>query len=88
MIAGPIVRFQNIIKQLNETKEIFNYQNIYTGFSLFSFGLFKKHFLADGVKPLADSLFDMTKTGFIPSISEAGINTVSIGLQIYFDFSA
>ena len=88
MIAGPIVRFQNIIKQLNETKEIFNYQNIYTGFSLFSFGLFKKHFLADGVKPLADSLFDMTKTGFIPSISEAWIGSVSFGLQIYFDFSA
>ena len=58
-----------------------------TGFCLFSFGLFKKDYFANGVKPLADSLYKIVDSGVIPSIAEAWIGTIAFGLQIYFDFS-
>jgi alginate O-acetyltransferase complex protein AlgI len=89
LIAGPIVRFQQIIDQLNEeylSKIRINYfQN---GFCLFSLGLFKKHFIADGICPITDSLFVITDLGKIPSFAESWIGMTAFGLQIYFDFSA
>ena len=87
LIAGPIVRFQQIIKQFNKVKTMIKPEHMLTGFCLFSFGLFKKHYFADGVKPLADSLYNIVDSGAIPSIAEAWIGTIAFGLQIYFDFS-
>lgn len=89
LIAGPIVRFQQIIDQLNErnlSKSRINYfQN---GLCLFSIGLFKKHFFADGIRPIADSLFVITQFGQIPSFAESWLGMTAFSLQIYFDFSA
>ena len=88
LIAGPIVRFQQIINQLNSVKKQLKPENLLTGFCLFSFGLYKKHYLADGMKPIADSLFFIIDRGSNPSILESWIGSIAFGLQIYFDFSA
>ena len=89
LIAGPIVRCQKIIPQLKKgmlgklSSEAF-----WTGLCLFSIGLFKKACLADGIRPLAESIFTASSQGTILSIAEAWAGATAFGLQIYFDFSA
>ena len=60
----------------------------WTGLCLFSIGLFKKACLADGIRPLAESIFTASSQGTILSIAEAWAGATAFGLQIYFDFSA
>jgi alginate O-acetyltransferase complex protein AlgI len=89
LIAGPIVRCQKIIPQLKKgmlgklSSEAF-----WTGLCLFSIGLFKKACLADGIRPLAESIFTASSQGTILSTAEAWVGATAFGLQIYFDFSA
>lgn len=89
LIAGPIVRCQKIIPQL-KTGMLgkFSSEAFWTGLCLFSIGLFKKACLADGIRPLAESIFAASGSGTILSIAEAWVGATAFGLQIYFDFSA
>jgi alginate O-acetyltransferase complex protein AlgI len=89
LIAGPIVRAQNILPQLrNKTLGSVTNEQFWAGFCLFSMGLFKKTCLADGIKPLAEAVFSFPNNALFLSISEAWIGVLAFGLQIYFDFSA
>lgn len=89
LIAGPIVRFQQIIEQiLNPCFLKYNSNYFTAGFCLFSIGIAKKLIMADGISPLSESLFLIIESNRIPSITEAWIGMISFGLQIYFDFSA
>jgi alginate O-acetyltransferase complex protein AlgI len=89
LIAGPIVRAQDILPQLRK-KILLSTTNeqFWAGVCLFSIGLFKKTCLADGIKPLAEAVFSFSDHGIVLSIMEAWIGVLAFGLQIYFDFSA
>ena len=89
LIAGPIVRYQSIIPQIiNEAWRKLSKESFWAGLCLFSFGLFKKNYFADGLRPLADSVFKATNEGTSLSFAEAWLGSSAFGLQIYFDFSA
>ncbi|MBT5717801.1 MAG: MBOAT family protein [Opitutae bacterium] len=89
LIAGPIVRCQNIIPQIiRGTLGRLSKEVAWTGLCIFSIGLFKKTFLADGIRPLADSIFSSVDGEVVLSLLEAWVGAFAFGLQIYFDFSA
>ncbi len=89
LIAGPIVRYQSLIPQIiNEAWRKLSKESFWAGLCLFSFGLFKKNYLADGLRPLADSVFNAANEGTSLSFAEAWLGSSAFGLQIYFDFSA
>jgi len=89
LIAGPIVRYQIIIPQIiNQAWRKISKESLWAGLCLLSFGLFKKNYLADGLRPLVDSVFNATNEGTTLSFAEAWIGSSAFGLQIYFDFSA
>jgi len=89
LIAGPIVRHQKIVPQIvDQVWKKTSKEWILVGLCLFSFGLFKKNYLADGLRPLADSIFNATNEGTTLSFAEAWLGSCAFGLQIYFDFSA
>lgn len=81
LIAGPIVRYVDIEKQLNERKTTWEYA--YAGIMRFSIGFSKKVLIADQLAKLADTVFG----GQYPSafLNWAGI--IAYALQIFFDFS-
>ena len=83
LIAGPIVRYSDIEKNLDNrttTKEDFN-----IGVRRFIIGLSKKVLIANNVAYIADTLFTngINNTGFIGIV----IAIISYTLQIYYDFS-
>lgn len=89
LIAGPIVRCQEMIPQLQKgLLGKLSSKNFWSGICLFSIGLFKKSCLADGIRPLVDAIFVVSSDGVILSLAEAWVAVLSFGLQIYFDFSA
>ena len=89
LIAGPIVRCQGMIPQLQKgLLGKLSSKNFWSGICLFSIGLFKKSCLADGIRPLVDVIFSASYDGITLSLAEAWVAVLSFGLQIYFDFSA
>jgi len=89
LIAGPIVRSQVLLPQLNRgvlgqlSKESF-----WVGVCLFSIGIFKKAYFADGIRPMVEPIFARVAEGGSLAIMEAWIGATAFGMQIYFDFSA
>ncbi|MDR3475834.1 MAG: MBOAT family O-acyltransferase [Devosia sp.] len=82
LIAGPILRFHTISKQL-ETRSV-NLSNIYNGLALFCFGLGQKTIIADTIAGAIDPLF--TKWQTLNAVS-AWLAAIGYTFQIYFDFS-
>ncbi|WP_419882307.1 MBOAT family O-acyltransferase [Peribacillus sp. B-H-3] len=83
LIAGPIVRYQTVAKQITvreETLEKFAY-----GTKRFIIGLGKKMFLANNCGWVADHVFAMDPDHM--STGMAWIGIIAYSLQIYFDFS-
>jgi alginate O-acetyltransferase complex protein AlgI len=84
LIAGPIIRYHDIGKQIHErTHSVDNFLN---GFYRFSIGLVKKMIWADPLGILADKVFALQPTSLPVSYAWGGI--IAYTLQIYFDFSA
>ncbi len=83
LIAGPIVRYKTISKQINERKE--SYTLFSSGVHRFLIGLFKKVLIANNVAFIADYVFkgDVISSGSIT----LWIGAIMYTLQIYFDFS-
>ena len=83
LIAGPIVRYETIEKELVKRKTTFN--DFYQGTKRFIIGLSKKVLIANSVAFVADQIFNQSATtyGFIGAL----IGSVAYMLQIYFDFS-
>jgi len=82
LIAGPIVRYQQIENEITERKESF--EEFTQGMRRFIYGLGKKVLLANFLAQIADNVFDYTET---PSVMTAWLGAVAYTLQIYFDFS-
>ena len=83
LIAGPIVRYADIEKELVNRKTKFD--DIYIGIKRFIIGLSKKVLIANNVSFICDNLFSVGigEIGFIGIV----IAIISYSLQIYFDFS-
>lgn len=82
LIAGPIVRYNQIAEQLRHRRE--NIDDFANGMRLFIFGLGKKVLIADYVAVIADNNFNSD----VPlCVATAWLGAVAYTLQIYFDFS-
>ena len=88
LIAGPIVRHDEIVPQFHATPRPAElWENLSRGLMLFTIGLGKKVWLADGVAPISDPLFQAAAGGTALTTGDAWIAALSYTLQIYFDFS-
>lgn len=81
LVAGPIIRFQEVANQLQfrtHTLEKFS-----RGIAFFCLGMSKKVLLANPCGKIADICFNSVDVGFLNSWYGA----ISYAFQIYFDFS-
>ncbi len=83
LIAGPIVRYGTISKQLKERTH--SLASFSAGACRFVIGLSKKLLLADQLASLTDAAF--AKNGAELSVALAWAGALSYMLQLYFDFS-
>lgn len=83
LIAGPIVRYSDIEKQLNERTH--SVDNFADGIRIFTVGLAKKAIIANSVAVTADSIFDLPSYQNTPSVAWLGL--LCYILQLYMDFS-
>ncbi len=83
LIAGPIVRYNQVAKQIVERRHSLTL--FASGVERFVFGLSKKVLIANQMGLMADLIFAQDYTQLSPGIAWLGI--VCYTLQIYFDFS-
>lgn len=81
LIAGPIVRYQDIDKEI-ETRT-FDVDNFYIGVRRFILGFAKKIIIADNMAVLADKAFSFSEL----NAPMAWVGIISYAIQIYYDFS-
>ncbi len=87
LIAGPLVRHNEIIHQFNlDPRRTEMWENLSRGFVLFLIGVAKKVIFADTLAMVADPLFAQALGGPL-SMAEAWVAAGAYTLQIYFDFS-
>ncbi len=84
MIAGPIVRFNEIAQQITNREEKIDDKLI--GFFRFSIGLAKKVLIANVMGEQADLIFNQDSYEGL-SFANAWLGVVAYTFQIYFDFS-
>lgn len=82
LIAGPIVRYNDIEKQIAHRQETLH--DFADGMMRFIYGLGKKVLIADYMAIIADDIFGL---GVPLSTATAWIGPAAYTLQIYFDFS-
>ena len=82
LVAGPIVRYQTVEKELDDRVHSFN--NFAYGIRRFSIGLAKKVLIANALGELCTKAFVLNET----TIIFYWIFGISYMLQLYFDFSA
>jgi alginate O-acetyltransferase complex protein AlgI len=81
LVAGPIIRFQEIASQLRH--RTCTVEKFARGVTFLALGLAKKVLLANPCGRIADAAFDSHGLGFVDSWVGAG----AYAFQIYFDFS-
>jgi alginate O-acetyltransferase complex protein AlgI len=84
LIAGPIVRFRDVINDYRKPK--ITLENLALGSSRFAHGLIKKVLIADSAGLIADACFAIPANQL--STGEAWLGALAYAIQIYFDFSA
>ncbi len=87
LIAGPIIRHNELIPQLNENTARFSPDNFALGLCIFVVGLFKKVVIADNVGAVSSPIYDSLTLGHAPDLLHAWLGTLGYSLQLYFDFS-
>lgn len=82
LVAGPIERSQNLLRQVNETHK-FEYDRVKNGLLLMLWGFFLKLVVADRIAVFVDAVYEnpFGNNGFFIVIA-----TVLFGFQIYCDF--
>ena len=87
--SGPIFSYKKIASQFKLLGKLdVERTMIYSGISLFTFGLFKKIFFADPLASIIDSLYLSLNQGLIFTFEDSLFATWGFLLQFYFDFSA
>ena len=84
LVAGPIVRYSTVEKEITARKE--SLSEFSQGTVRFLFGLGKKMLLANAMAEIADSVFALPPASLAASL--AWIGAAAYTFQIYFDFSA
>jgi alginate O-acetyltransferase complex protein AlgI len=84
LIAGPIVRFSTISRQLRGRRE--SWDLFYVGTVRFCWGLAKKVMIANACGQVADVIFGLDLE--LLDTKVAWLGSMAYTLQIYFDFSA
>ncbi|MCR4585747.1 MAG: MBOAT family protein [Lachnospiraceae bacterium] len=82
LIAGPIVRFSSVQKDLHERK--ISESAFVRGFKRFLIGLFRKVLIANQI----GELWDIIRTAETRSIAASWLGILCFTLQLYYDFSA
>lgn len=84
LVAGPIVRFSNIVEDLDNINNFSKISNFHRGISMFVIGLSKKVIIADAIARIINPLFEN-----IPELSPllCWIAILGYTFQLYFDFS-
>lgn len=83
LVAGPIVRYHDIINQIKTRTESIELMN--SGIQRFIIGLFKKMVIANSCAAIVDSI--LINDFNLLSPSAAWLAILAYALQIYFDFS-
>ena len=83
LIAGPIVRYVDVMREINDRRETF--EGFFLGIRRFLVGLAKKLILANGVGMLWDSVSAQPAASL--SALSAWLGVLAYAFQIYFDFS-
>ena len=83
LIAGPIVRYHDINKQIINRRE--NMEQFAYGLERFIIGLSKKILIANTVALVADKIYDASIFSY--DTRTAWIAAIAYALQIYYDFS-
>ncbi|MBQ3498513.1 MAG: MBOAT family protein [Clostridia bacterium] len=85
LIAGPIVLYDELVPQIEDGKKrFFNKENFAAGFSIFTYGLFKKLIIADELALIVDNGFGAANPlGVLPM----WVTAFAYTFQIYFDFA-
>ncbi len=82
LVAGPIIRFQEVARQLRERTHTL--EKFTRGIAFFCLGTAKKILLANACGKVADVCFDANSRGVL----DAWYGACAYAFQIYFDFSA
>ncbi|MCD4735918.1 MAG: MBOAT family protein, partial [Bacteroidales bacterium] len=85
LIAGPIVRFNEIAGQIEDRSRNENLNNRITGFFRFTIGLAKKVLIANVMGEHVDAVFELSPEQLTTLTTWIGI--LAYAFQIYFDFS-
>lgn len=85
LIAGPIVRFNEIADQIEDRRAYETIDARLLGFFRFVVGLAKKVLIANVLGEQVDQIFAMESSGISTSVAWIGI--VAYSFQIYYDFS-
>jgi alginate O-acetyltransferase complex protein AlgI len=83
LIAGPIVRFKQIARELVERNP--RLSDVATGMRRFSIGLAKKVLIANLMGAVADDIFSLPGAELTTGL--AWLGALTYAMQIYFDFS-
>ena len=90
-IAGPIVRYSEIVPQLKSIPVRDSPIHISVGLMLLSIGLFKKAFVADQLAPYVSSVFDFGPVTVwdpgTPTLITSWTAVLAYTLELYLDFS-
>ena len=81
LVAGPIIRFQEVADQLRERTHTLS--KFARGVAFFSVGMAKKVMLANSCGKVADVVFDAGSITWLDS----WVGVIAYSFQIYFDFS-
>jgi D-alanyl-lipoteichoic acid acyltransferase DltB (MBOAT superfamily) len=89
LIAGPILHHAEMMPQFGKARTYaFAPERLAVGLSLFIMGLAKKTICADGIAPVAQTVFGAAAAGRPLDILHAWYGALAYAMQIYFDFSA
>jgi len=85
LIAGPIVRYNEIAVQIEDRSANENIDNRLTGFFRFILGLSKKVLIANVLGKEVDQIFALSEVELTSYLAWMGV--IAYTFQIYFDFS-
>jgi alginate O-acetyltransferase complex protein AlgI len=85
LIAGPIVRYNEIEKEIIDRTKNETWNNRFNGFFRFIIGLSKKVIIANTLGATVDQIFGLETADL--STSMAWIGILAYAFQIYYDFS-
>lgn len=85
LVAGPIVRYSDISKELNSRR--INIDIVYEGVIRFITGMGKKVLIANNIGQVWNTVLADVSAGTSVSAATAWIGMIGYTLQLYFDFS-